>query len=284
MSVRARRKAIRTQSGGRAVGSGDPTAKPTATPASRLAAIPADPGSGRPSCSRCRVPPSATADGGRRGQTHAAHSARVRWMLWRESCYGCDSSVAITWTSPTRTRKPTKPRQLIGRSVCCPPAGVPCGVGMVTGLLSCLAEALPQSKLRRGAPSCDRPSTRPRSRSGPERSRRPSPQNPNTAPPALLTSWVAAYALVYSATIVHRNRDYERSPIMNGSRVISQADRRRATSASATAAATDAFSDSTSDIIGIDTRRSHVSPTSRDSPRPSDPTTITSGPTAASSS
>ncbi len=59
--------------------------------------------------------------------------------------------------------------------------------------------------------------------------------------------------------------------------------RRRATSASVTAAATLAFSDSTVDAIGMLTRMSHVSPTSRDRPRPSDPTTTSSGPTAASS-
>src|SRR3712207_73020 len=49
-----------------------------------------------------------------------------------------------------------------------------------------------------------------------------------------------------------------------------------------TAAATLAFSDSTSVAIGMLTRMSHVSPTSRDSPRPSEPTTTSSGPTAAS--
>jgi hypothetical protein len=51
-----------------------------------------------------------------------------------------------------------------------------------------------------------------------------------------------------------------------------------------TAAATEAFSDSTVDNIGMLTRRSQVEPTRRDSPRPSDPTTTTSGPTAASRS
>src|SRR6185312_9210976 len=60
--------------------------------------------------------------------------------------------------------------------------------------------------------------------------------------------------------------------------------RRRATSARATAAATEALSDSTSDAIGMLTRRSQDCPTSRDRPRPSEPTTSTSGPTAASRS
>ena len=59
--------------------------------------------------------------------------------------------------------------------------------------------------------------------------------------------------------------------------------RLRATSARVTAAATLAFSDSTSEAIGMLTRRSHVSPTRRDSPRPSEPTTTSSGPIAASS-
>jgi RND superfamily putative drug exporter len=52
---------------------------------------------------------------------------------------------------------------------------------------------------------------------------------------------------------------------------------RRATSASATAAATEAFSDSAAAAIGIDTRMSHVCDTRRDRPRPSDPTTIMTG-------
>ncbi len=52
---------------------------------------------------------------------------------------------------------------------------------------------------------------------------------------------------------------------------------RRATSASATAAATEAFSDSASSAIGIDTRTSHVAVTRRDNPRPSEPTTIKTG-------
>ena len=49
-------------------------------------------------------------------------------------------------------------------------------------------------------------------------------------------------------------------------------------------AATDAFNDSAADAIGIDTVRSQVSPTRRDSPRPSDPTTTTSGSVASSRS
>src|SRR5690606_18240033 len=61
-------------------------------------------------------------------------------------------------------------------------------------------------------------------------------------------------------------------------------DRRLATSASATAAATLAFRDSTSELIGIATRKSQVLPTSRDNPRPSEPTTPTSGATATSRS
>ena len=61
-------------------------------------------------------------------------------------------------------------------------------------------------------------------------------------------------------------------------------DRRLATSAKVTAAATDALSDSITEVIGIATRRSQVSPTSRDRPRPSEPTTTTSGPIAASRS
>src|SRR5690606_8328322 len=57
---------------------------------------------------------------------------------------------------------------------------------------------------------------------------------------------------------------------------------RRATSAISTAAATEALSDSTSGDIGIDTVTSQFSRTSRESPRPSEPTTITSGSVAMS--
>ena len=58
----------------------------------------------------------------------------------------------------------------------------------------------------------------------------------------------------------------------------------RAISARVTAAATDAFSDSAGPAIGIATVRSQVSPTSRDSPLPSDPTTTISGWSATSRS
>ena len=74
------------------------------------------------------------------------------------------------------------------------------------------------------------------------------------------------------------------TPVTDTAEPTYSADRRRATSANVTAAATDAFSDSTCDSIGIDTFMSHVSPTSRDRPRPSEPTTTTSGPAAASRS
>ena len=58
--------------------------------------------------------------------------------------------------------------------------------------------------------------------------------------------------------------------------------RRRATSASTTPAATEALSDSTVRAIGIDTVTSQTVRVSRASPRPSEPTTITSGDVASS--
>ena len=60
--------------------------------------------------------------------------------------------------------------------------------------------------------------------------------------------------------------------------------RRRAASHRTTPAATPAFSDSAPPGIGIRTRRSQVSPTSRDRPLPSLPTTMTTGPSSASTS
>ena len=100
-----------------------------------------------------------------------------------------------------------------------------------------------------------------------------------TAARALLSSTVAQ-----SSTAVRSVQAIGIGPTAESARRQLTPPARRATSASTTPVATDAFSDSTARTIGIDTVTSHTVRVSRDNPRPSEPTTITSGEVASSKS